>query len=758
MTPQVFISHSSKDNVVADAVCRQLESADIPCWMAPRNIEYGSDWTEAIMRGITACRVFVLVFSENANGSGHVRREVAKAFSLGLQVIPFRIEDTLPQSSLSYFLETVHWLDAVTPPLEKHLTSLTERVKKMLADGESADYPAGKMGKTVAYPGLSVPPKRRSWMVGALASVAALIGVAAWFYTAGNRTGQQTDFSLAQVSAKSVAVLPFESISSSKDDGYFADGVQDEILNNLAKIAQLKVISRTSVMQYRADTKRDMRQIACALGVANVLEGTVRREGNRVRVSAQLVDARSDSAVWADSYDRDLTDIFTIQSEVAQTIAGKLSAALSPEEKQRIEQKPTENMEAYDFYLQAKQKLVTAEIVASGDREKPTRDALNLLQKAVQLDPNFALAYCEMAFAHDALYYRFERTSERRALADEAINNALRLQPDRAEVHLAYANHLYRGHRDYERARTHVATVRRDRPNDSEAIYLEALMDGREGHFDNAIQKLKEAIALDPQNPVLISDLAETLSYNRQFPAAEQAWNQLIAVLPDRPVLKLRKEYFTTVLRTGDDAAFRSQADSLAASMPSDKVLRSVRLSLAFDHRDWEKAKELIGQMEGEEDGANFAYGKTPTSVGCYSILLAKLQGEQLEGRSEFAETRRQLSQKVEAAPTNAGLLSNLAVVDALLGRAEDAISEAKRAVEILPISKDAIDGPWISLNLAIVYAWTNHSDLAFQTLEALARIPHGLFYNYLKLGPYFDPLRSDPRFDNLLAKLGPQN
>ncbi|HZC34311.1 MAG TPA: TIR domain-containing protein, partial [Chthoniobacterales bacterium] len=607
MTPQVFISHSSKDSVVADAVCRQLESAEIPCWMAPRNIEYGSDWTEAIMRGITACRIFVLVFSENANGSGHVRREVAKAFSLGLQVIPFRIEDTLPKNSLSYFLETVHWLDAVSPPLEMHLNSLTERVKIMLANGDSPTYPVGKIPKDLVYPGLSVPRRPRRWMVGAgLAGAAVALGVAAWFYMAENRTGRQTDFSIHEVPAKSVAVLPFESISASKDDGYFADGVQDEILNNLAKIAQLKVISRTSVMQYRADTKRDVRQIAYALGVAKVLEGTVRRDGNRVRVSAQLVDARSDSAVWADSYDRDLTDIFTIQSEVAQTIAGKLSAALSPEEKQRIEQKPTENMAAYDLYLQAKQKLVNAEIVATGDREKPTRDALSLLEEAVQLDPNFALAYCQMAFAHDFLYYRFERTSERRAKADEAINKALGLQPDRAEIHLAYANHLYRGHRDYERARSHVAAVRRDKPNDSEAIYLEALMDGREGHFEDAIQKLKDAIALDPQNPMLISDLAEMLSYSRKFPEAEQAWNQLIAVLPDRPVLKLRKEYFTTVLRTGDDAAFRSQADLLAGSMPNDKVLRSVRLSLAFDHRDWEKARELIAQMEGEEDGANF--------------------------------------------------------------------------------------------------------------------------------------------------------
>src|SRR5258707_1475752 len=457
MTSQVFISYSSKDKAIADTICQWLESAGIACWMAPRNIEFGSDWTEAIMRGITACRVFVLVFSENANVSGHVRREVAKAFSLGLQVIPFRIEDTLPQTSLSYFLETVHWLDAVTAPLEKHLNSLTERVKKLLANGDSGNNPDPAALSVTAYPGLAAPVKRRGWIVGAgLVVAAAVILTAAWLYIAADRAAQQKSIangSLAEVSAKTVPVLPFESISAAKDDGYFADGVQDEILNNLAKIAQLKVISRTSVMQYRADTKRDMRQIAYALGVANVLEGTVRRDGDRVRVGARLVDARSDNAVWADSYDRDLNDIFAIQSEVAQTIAGKVSAALSPEEKQRIEQKPTENTEAYDMYLKAKEKIVHAQIIATGDPENPKREALSLLQQAVEEDANFPKAYCLMAFIHDALYLEWDATPERRALADEAMDKALRSQPDLPEVRLAHANHLYRSLRDYERAR-----------------------------------------------------------------------------------------------------------------------------------------------------------------------------------------------------------------------------------------------------------------------------------------------------------------
>jgi TolB-like protein/Flp pilus assembly protein TadD len=758
MTPQVFISHSSKDKEIADAICHQLESAEIPCWMAPRNIEYGSDWTEGIMRGITACRVFVLVFSENANGSGHVRREVAKAFSLGLQVIPFRIEDTLPQTSLSYFLETVHWLDAVSAPLEKHLNSLTERVKKLLANGDSINNPDPAALSATAYPGLAVPLKRRNWVIGAgLAVAAAVILTAAWLYIAADRTAQQksiTNGSLAEISAKSVAVLPFESISAVKDDGYFADGVQDEILNNLAKIAQLKVISRTSVMQYRADTKRDMRQIAYALGVANVLEGTVRRDGNRVRVSAQLVDARSDNAVWADSYDRDLTDIFTIQSEVAQTIAGKLSAALSPEEKKRIEQKPTENLEAYDMYLKAKEKVTSAQSAVSGHQERPMRDALSLLQKAVELDPNFASAYCLMAYTHDALDLVWDPSSAQRTLGDQAINDALRLQPDLPEVRLAHANHLYRSRRDYERARAELAIARRGLPNNAETDYLEALIARRQGRFESAIHSFNEAIKLDPHDPLPLSDLAETLSNTRQFPLAERAWDQLIARVPDAPMAKARKEYYVNVVKTGDDTAYLPQLESLSASTPDDKLVLAERLNLALGRRDWQQARQLLDKVRGE-DGLLFRYGDIAAPADCYSILLARLQG-QVPDEQVGSGTRRLLNQKVETSPTNAILLSNLAVVDALLGHKDDAISEGERAVELLPVSKDAVDGPLVAMNLAVVYAWADHPDLAFQQLDILSKVPYGLFYNHLKLEPYFDPLRKDPRYDKLLAALAP--
>ncbi len=758
MTPQVFISHSSKDKAVAEAICSQLEAADIGCWVAPRDIAFGSDWTEGIMQGISACKVFVLVFSENANTSGHVRREVAKAFSTGLAVIPFRIQDTLPQSGLAYFLETVHWLDATTLPLEKHLVSLTERVQQLLATEGRPVVDRGN-GLHGSYPGVRAPSaKQTRWIAAAYVVVVLLVGGAAWYLASVSRTERQGPSAnlVAEAPAKSVAVLPFENISASKDNDYFADGVQDEILNNLAKIAQLKVISRTSVMQYRADAKRDIRQIAYALGVANVLEGTVRRDGNRVRVSTQLVNARNDNAVWADSYDRDLNDIFAIQSEVAQIIATKLSAALSPEEKKRIEEKPTQNMEAYDMYQRAKKKLLDAETVASGDPQVPILEALRLLEQVVHLDPAFALAYSLEAFAHDAMYLEFDPTLDRRDKADKAMESALSLQPDSPEIRLGYAFHLYRSHRDYDRAWVQLGIAKPNLPNSAEAVYLEALMTRRRGDFGKAIDLFNESIKLDPRNPLPISDLAETLSNTRQFTAAEKAWDQLITLVPEQKLAKIRKEYYVTVVKTGDDRAYRSGHEALSAENPGDTLLLTVRINLAICHREWQKARDLLDQVKGADGGGEFGYTGRPVPVGCYSILITKLEGKDPNQDPKSAQTRELLDQKVKNSPDKPLLLSELAILDALLGQKDLAISEGERAVGMLPISNDAVDGPRAALNLAVVYAWTGELDLAFDTLESSAKIPYGLFYNYLE-EPFWDPLRKESRFDRLRTELAPR-
>jgi TolB-like protein/Tfp pilus assembly protein PilF len=753
MESKVFISHSSNDKPIADAICDQLESEGIKCWIAPRDIEAGSDWTEGIIRGIDSCRVFVLVFSKSANGSEHVRREVAKAVSLGLAVIPFRTENVNPSGSLSYFLGTVHWLDAIAPPLDKHLKTLTDRVERLLASDRQS---AASAADITPYPRIYPWQERVYWIVAAvLGGVVIVIGL--WSFH------QRLRSFFTETPSKSIAVLPFENISANQDDGYFADGVQDEILNNLAKIAQLKVISRTSVMQFRAGAKRDLREIANALGVANVLEGTVRRDRNHVRVSTQLIDARNDSTVWADSYDRDLTDIFTIQSEVAQTIARKLTATLSPEEKKIIEQKPTENLAAYDLYLKAKEVIAEAELaLPSGNFEKPLTNSIALLEQAVQLDPKFALAYSAAAHAHDLLYITYDPTPNRRGLADTAIGNALRLQPDLPDVRLTHAYHLYFCYRDYERARVQLAIAKPGLPNNSDAAELPALMDRRQGHFEKAVPELNEALTLDPRNPAPISDLAYTLYLMRQFREAGLVYDQLINKVPDQPMLKVQKEWFVTFMRTGDDTGVRTAIAQLPASMAKDRGVLSLSLSLALNDRDWPQAKQLLEQLKGREvggeDDGNFGYATVPVPAGCYSILLARLQGERVDANPSFVETREELSRNVQASAGNALLLSALGIVDALLAQKEKALIEARRAVEMLPTVRDAIDGPGVLANLAVVYAWTDESDLAFQQLAVLAKIPHGIYYGQLKVDQLWTPIRQDPRYEKLLADLAPKD
>jgi serine/threonine protein kinase len=445
---------------------------------------------------------------------------------------------------------------------------------------------------------------------------------------------------------RSIAVLPFDTLGHGKRDTYFADGVQDEILSNLAKVSQLNVISRTSVMTFRPGDNRNLRSIAESLGVANVVEGTVRRDGKRVRITIRLVDARIDKALWSERYDRDLTDIFAIQSEIAQAVASKLSARLSPEEKKRIEAKPTENLEAYDLYLRAKELLVRIGVSSLiGSVEKALGDVIGFLEQAVQLDPKFTLAYCASAQAHDFRYPSYDSTVEQRALGDAAMNNALRLQPNLPEVRLTYARHLYSAHRDYDRARLQLAIARQGLTNSEEAIVLGANMDCRQGKFEKAIRDINEAITRDPGNINSVLALANELYYTRQFRAAEQAFDRLIDLRPDLPIVKVRKPLYITFYETGDDTAVRSAIVALPKSMADDRGILSLRLMFALNNRDWPEARELIEKMKGGEDEGWFAYGDYAVPVGCYSILLARLQDEQL-AKSNFAETRKQLNQR----------------------------------------------------------------------------------------------------------------
>jgi serine/threonine protein kinase len=592
------------------------------------------------------------------------------------------------------------------------------------------------------------------WVVAAgLCFVGLLI---AWFLFSGH-SGLFSNQRVAGTvpTEKSIAVLPFESLSENKSDSYFADGVQGEILNNLAKIAQLKVISRTSVMQYRADTKRDLRQIANALGVANVLEGTVRRDGNHVRVNTELVDARNDNTIWADSYDRDLTDIFAIQSDIAQTVASRLSAQLSPEERKDIEERPTNNLEAYDLYLRAKHLLVatTGVVLLTREREDFLK-AISLLEEAIHKDPKFTLAYCMIAKANDTLYFdRIDHTPERRALGDVAVNAALQLRSNLPEVNLALASHLYTCYRDFERAHHIIYIAAETLPNNSDLLELNALIDRVQGRWEKSTAGLERAVTLDPRNPERLAALSDNYWCLRRYRDYERILDRLIELVPEQPLFPVYRAE-TAFAERGDLKGVLAVLGGLPSSVKDDVQVSWQRVFYSVCAHDFALADGIVAKSPREE--MMFFGALVPRQI--VELWLELVEGNH-PTMEEFGAAREQLSRKVQADRSDPFLMAALAFTDVALGRKDQGIEEGLWALETRPISEDAVDGPLVAAYVAAVDAWANESDLAFEQLNILVKRPSFWFcYGDLKTSPSWDPLRNDPRYEKLLAELAPRD
>ena len=357
------------------------------------------------------------------------------------------------------------------------------------------------------------------------------------------------------INAKSIAVLPFENRSEEKANAYFTDGVQDEILTHLAKIADLKVISRTCVMQYKSGAPRNLREIGQELGVAHVVEGSVQRAANKVRVNAQLIDARTDAHLWAQTYDRDLADVFAIQSEIAKAIADQLQAKLSPNEKKAIEQPPTTDLAAFDLYSRAKSLLLTASFSATG--EPDVRKAIELLDEAVKRDPSFFDAYCQLAYAHEYLYAvrGSDHTPARLALAEAAVQAATRLRPDAAETHLARAQYLYYGLRDYAGALAELEIARRALPNDPRLFELTGYILRRRGQQEEGLQNLQRAAELDPRNFDILQQIAVSYQFLGRYAEAIAALDRALAIVPDNVETRTNRGRILSLLESGHPAA-----------------------------------------------------------------------------------------------------------------------------------------------------------------------------------------------------------
>jgi TolB-like protein/Flp pilus assembly protein TadD len=550
---------------------------------------------------------------------------------------------------------------------------------------------------------------------------------------------------------KSVAVLPFENFSDDKENAYFADGVQDEILTDLARVADLKVISRTSVMQYKNAVSRNLREIAQQLGVAHVLEGSVQRAGNRVRVTAQLIDARTDTHLWAERYDRDLADVFAIQSEIAKTIADQLQAKISPSEKAAIEKPPTTDLAAFDLYERAK--ALWADVTDPLYANEKLLQAAQLLDKAVARDPQFLLAWCLLSRVHGALYWTgHDHTQPRLDLANAAAQTALRLQPEAGEAHRALATYYYYGFRDYARASSELAIARSSLPNDAEVFLYSGLIDRREGHWEEATRNLERALELDPRNLFTLQQLALTHQMQHRYADEARTYDRALSIMPGDPYTRIVRALVELDWRA-DIKPFQTTLAAVVAENPSAAPDVDTPLYALCERTPAAAARALTNYPR---DGLTTDYG-----VNCphayWEGVVARWDGDSAKAQSAFMAARSEVERLLAKQPDFAVAISLLGVIDAGLGRKEQALQEGRRACELLPISKDAVSGVALAINLAQIYAWTGEKDRAIEQIATAERLPNELSYGLLKLHPYWDSLRGDPRFEKIVASLAPK-
>jgi TolB-like protein/Tfp pilus assembly protein PilF len=546
-----------------------------------------------------------------------------------------------------------------------------------------------------------------------------------------------------------LAVLPFENLSNDREDAFFADGVQDDILTKLAKISDLKVMRRTSVMQYRG--KRNMRQIGDELRVSHVLEGSVRKTGAWLHINAQLIDTRTNTHVWAEQYDRDLNDVFAVQSEIAQKVAEHLHAKISAAERMAMGSPPTADLTAFDLYARARNLLLTT--TTTNSARASLLQAADLLNQAVGHDPSFFQAYCQLAYTHDLLYFLgHDHTSARLTLAEAAIDAAFRLRPNAGETHLARAENLYRGYLDYDGALAELKVAAQTLPNDPRVFELTGYIQRRQGQQEPALHSLERAADLDPRNVLTLQQIAQSYEALRRYAEARLALDRALAFEPNNAQTKVQREFLEWEWKA-NIRPLHQAIDSIRATDPA--AVRSIAdpwVICALSERDAAAAEDALialGEMPLRDNIVQF---NRPFVEG----LIARMMNDDGKAWSAFSAARAEQEKIIEAQPNYGPPFCVLGLIDAALGRKEDALREGRRAVELLPVEKDAIYGPFMIAYSAMIAAWAGEKDLACEQLARAIRLPTSLSYGQLKMLPFWDPLRGDPRFEKIVASLAP--
>jgi TolB-like protein/Flp pilus assembly protein TadD len=756
----VFLSYAREDTDAARRIADALRGFGVEVWFDQNELRGGDTWDQKIRNQIRTCTLFMPVVSARTQerAEGYFRREWKIAVERTHDMadgIPFIVPVVIDATAESAALVPEQFMRVQWTRLAGGLPTpeFVVQVKSLLTPSRRAG------GVTGGAPAPADPAKssRTSPLLAVTAVAVIAIGAAVYFALRPAPKAPATAAPMASapvagakpaaegltppaISNKSIAVLPLDNMSDDKDTGFFADGVHEDLLTNLALVPELKVISRTSVMQYR-NTKKTIKEIGEELGVAYVLEGSVRRAGNKVRVTGQLINTRTDEHVWAESYDRDLTDIFSIQAELSKKIAGALSIAISPETKKFLERKPTENPVAYDFYLQGRDLRNRS---ASGSAPQ-LKEAELLFANAVQQDPKFAAAWGELAGVHALhAFWGIDGSPERLAQGDAAIARAEQLAPDTPDVIRSVGTYAYYAHRDYAKATAQYEKISRLQPNDPTAFYSLGLIQRRQGRWAESLPNLRRAVALDPTNAGYVRGLFQSLYSCRRWDDARAAQQRLVELLPGN----LRERLMLAELDFDATGSPRGCDEFLAQLSPAERaapVAIFFRKAWALNRGDYAEFTRL-DQLQ-----PNFEEEESKALSGVIAAGVYQVTGDTTAFRNRLAPALAECRAKVKQEPANIVASANLAQLEVLAGNAKEGLRIALQCATLLPLDRDAVDGPTYQLVLAVVYAATGDKDHAIATLTELLRHPSNFSVSNLRTITPFKSLEGDPRYEALL-------
>ena len=610
----------------------------------------------------------------------------------------------------------------------------------------------------------SRPKSRLNIPLVAFGAIALLIvGGAIWFFsrqpavrsTNATSTIPASPTAVAPAASdKSIAVLPFDNLSSDKENAFFAQGIQDEIITTLSKISGLRVISRTSTAHYKS-APENLPEIARDLRVSNILEGSVQKAGDRVHINVQLIKAETDAHLWAQSYDRQLIDIFAVEAEVAKQIADALSTTLSPQEKARVETKPTDNPDAYVLYLRGREYQTRPDNFL-----QDFRSAAHFYEQAIALDPNFALAHARLSAVTSQIYHWFEPTEANKQKAHAEAIESLRLQPNLGEGHSALGLYLYYEEADYEGALRELALASKALPNDGDVGLYIAAVQRRRGHWAEAIAAYQRAEAIDPRNQVTLYDASQTYFGLRDWSNALRGLDRVLQLAPDSVNVKIQRGY-TEFFAKGNTAPIKAALESIPANVDPDGVVTFARWDVSLMDRDPAAAERALAACRLE---AITSQPGTPLPKSYLQGCIDLVRNDTARAQIDFEAARPALEKTVADSPQDSTRHAQLGLLYAFMGRKEDALREGRRAVELLPIARDVIEGAIAQAFQALIFARTGETDRAISEIERLLTTPFALDYaddsitlSDLRTRWEWDPLRNDPRFQKILASPEPK-